>query len=136
MNKSVKNPSSKKDNMMVVMKGAPERILSRCSKILLRGEERDFDEAARAEVNAANDSLGKLGERVLAFARYELDPEVFTKNPHYPFDVKGWKTWKDKTERDPNVKGWFPMFNLTLVGLISLNDPPRVKVDMSVEKCR
>jgi magnesium-transporting ATPase (P-type) len=55
---------------MVVMKGAPERILSRCSKILIKGEERDFDEAARAEVNAANDSLGKLGERVLAFARF------------------------------------------------------------------
>jgi P-type E1-E2 ATPase len=28
------------------------------------------------------------------------------------------------------------MFNLTLVGLVSLNDPPRKKVDMSVEKCR
>lgn len=28
------------------------------------------------------------------------------------------------------------MFNLTLVGLISLNDPPRLKVDMSVTKCR
>jgi len=28
---------------MVVMKGAPERILSRCSKILINGEERDFD---------------------------------------------------------------------------------------------
>jgi P-type E1-E2 ATPase len=28
------------------------------------------------------------------------------------------------------------MFNLTLVGIVSLNDPPRVKVDMSVEKCR
>ncbi len=28
------------------------------------------------------------------------------------------------------------MFNLTLVGLVSLNDPPRPKVDMSVQKCR
>jgi magnesium-transporting ATPase (P-type) len=74
MNTNNKKPANKKENMMVVMKGAPERILSRCSKILLRGEERDFDEAARAEVNAANDSLGKLGERVLAFARCELDP--------------------------------------------------------------
>ncbi len=39
-------------------------------------------------------------------------------------------------ERDPSIKGWFPMFNLTLLGLVSLNDPPRNKVDMSVEKCR
>lgn len=28
------------------------------------------------------------------------------------------------------------MWNLTLVGLVSLNDPPRLRVDLSVEKCR
>lgn len=28
------------------------------------------------------------------------------------------------------------MFNLTLVGIVSLNDPPRPKVDLSVAKCR
>ena len=70
MNESVKNPTSVEDGLMLVMKGAPERILSRCSKILINGEERDFDDAAKNEVNAANDELGKLGERVLAFARF------------------------------------------------------------------
>jgi sodium/potassium-transporting ATPase subunit alpha len=39
-------------------------------------------------------------------------------------------------ERDPLIQGWFPMFNLTLVGIVSLNDPPRPGVDMSVQKCR
>jgi sodium/potassium-transporting ATPase subunit alpha len=29
--------------LMVIMKGAPERILSRCSKILINGEEVEFD---------------------------------------------------------------------------------------------
>jgi magnesium-transporting ATPase (P-type) len=137
MNKSNKNPSNRKDNLMIIMKGAPERILSRCSKILIKGEERDFDDVARREVNAANDSFGKLGERVLAFARYQLEPEIYSKtSPPYPFDVKGWKKWKDVRERDPSIKGWFPMFGLTLIGLVSLNDPPRPRVDMSVEKCR
>ena len=28
------------------------------------------------------------------------------------------------------------MHGLTLVGLVSLNDPPRPKVDVSVDKCR
>ena len=28
------------------------------------------------------------------------------------------------------------MFGLTLVGIVSLNDPPRPRVDLSVEKCR
>jgi sodium/potassium-transporting ATPase subunit alpha len=136
MNPKELHPKTDDDNLMIIMKGAPERILSRCNKILIRGEERDFDDAARKEVNDANDTLGKLGERVLAFARFKLDPETYPKSPAYPFDVKGWKKWKDAQERDPNIKGWFPMFNLTLIGLVSLNDPPRLKVDLSVEKCR
>ena len=136
MNKNVKNPKNKNDGLMIVMKGAPERILTRCTKILIKGEERDFDDEARAEVNAANDSLGRLGERVLAFAKYNLEPEIYSKDPTYPFDVKGWKKWKDAKERDDRIKGWFPMWGLTLVGLVSLNDPPRKGVDLSVEKCR
>jgi sodium/potassium-transporting ATPase subunit alpha len=121
---------------MVVLKGAPEKVLNRCSKILINGEEKDFDDYARAEVNAANDSLGKLGERVLAFATCELDPQIFTKDPAYEFDVRGWKRWMNAEDYDPKIPGWFPMFKLTLIGLVSLNDPPRPKVDLSVKKCR
>jgi magnesium-transporting ATPase (P-type) len=43
MNEKEKIPKSFDDGLMLVMKGAPERILSRCSKILINGEERDFD---------------------------------------------------------------------------------------------
>lgn len=39
MNQHELNPKTADDNMMVVMKGAPERILSRCSKILIHGQE-------------------------------------------------------------------------------------------------
>jgi len=42
-NKNVKHPNSKEDNIIVFMKGAPERILKRCNKILINGEEKDFD---------------------------------------------------------------------------------------------
>ena len=118
------------------MKGAPERILNRCSKILVNGVERPFDAAARKEVNEANDQLGRLGERVLAFAKYDLETDIYTKTPGYEFDVKGWKNWGSVKERDESIKGWFPMYNLTLVGLVSLNDPPRPGVDLAVEKCR
>ena len=86
----------------------------------------------RDEVESANLTFGKYGERVLAFAICKLDPKIFTKNPPYQFDVKGWKEWLNKKDYDSTVPGWFPMWNLTLVGLISLNDPPRVGVDNSV----
>jgi sodium/potassium-transporting ATPase subunit alpha len=57
-------------SLMVVMKGAPERILNRCTKILVDGQVVPFDRERQLLVNAANDSFGKMGERVLAIARY------------------------------------------------------------------
>jgi magnesium-transporting ATPase (P-type) len=42
-------------NLCIFMKGAPERILNRCSKILINDVEKDFDDEARKEVNEAND---------------------------------------------------------------------------------
>jgi len=89
----------------------------------------------RADVNTANNKFGGMGERVLAFARYELEPERYTKGS-YPFDTKDWKQWKEIKEFSESVKGWYPMWGLTLVGVVSLNDPPRPKVDISVEKCQ
>lgn len=136
MDKNNKKPKDKKDNMMLLMKGAPDKIMVRCNKILMNGEERPFDDWCRKEVQEANDQLANLGERVLAFAKIELDPSIYTKDPAYEFDVKDWKQWIGQMERDPSIKGWFPMFNLTLVGLVSLNDPPRVGVDLAVKKCQ
>ena len=77
-----------------------------------------------------------MGERVLALAKYRLEPEIYATEPPYPFDVKKWKQWKDVRERDPSIRGWFPMFNLTLIGLVALNDPPRPRVDHSVMMCK
>ena len=50
---------------LVVMKGAPERILDRCSTILINGEEHEIDEQWRETFNQAYLELGGLGERVL-----------------------------------------------------------------------
>jgi P-type E1-E2 ATPase len=54
--------------------------------------------------------------------------------------VKTWKTLgldaKQRASAHENEPGSFPRHNLTLVGIVSLNDPPRPKVDLSVEKCR
>jgi magnesium-transporting ATPase (P-type) len=120
---------NQKDGLMVIMKGAPERILSRCSRILINGEEVAYDKEQQQIVQKANEYFGKMGERVLALAKFNLDPAIYGKEPSYQFDVKTWKQWKEVRNRDPNIPGWFPMFGLTLVGLISLNDPPRLRVD-------
>jgi sodium/potassium-transporting ATPase subunit alpha len=129
----------KNNNLTVYMKGAPERILVRCSKILVGGEEVEFTQELRDEVSTANSDFGKLGERVLAFARCCLPADKFDKDS-YSFDTKTWKEWgldPKRTSSDyASVEGSFPMHDLTLVGVVSLNDPPRPKVDLSVNKCR
>jgi len=47
------------------MKGAPERILDRCSTILLNGKEQPLDEELKDAFQNAYVELGGLGERVL-----------------------------------------------------------------------
>ena len=47
------------------MKGAPERILDRCSTILLHGKEQPLDEEMKEAFQNAYLELGGLGERVL-----------------------------------------------------------------------
>ena len=138
MNPAVRNPENIDDNLCVFMKGAPERILSRCSKMLVDGEEVEFTDELRQEVNKANDDFGALGERVLAFARYKLPVDKYPKD--YKFDTTNWKKWGLKVDQNiedyDRVEGSFPMHNLTLMGVVSLNDPPRPMVDLSVNKCR
>lgn len=102
----------------------------------------DFDKQMKFNVNAANDRFGLMGERVLAFAKIDLDPRDFPKN-NYPYATATWASFgDDKPELvdyrldSQGKEGWFPMWNLTLVGVVSLNDPPRPKVDVSVKKCR
>lgn len=50
---------------LLVMKGAPERILERCSTIIIRGQELPLDEQWKESFQTAYMDLGGLGERVL-----------------------------------------------------------------------
>jgi sodium/potassium-transporting ATPase subunit alpha len=134
-----KNTDGSDNNLATFLKGAPERVLNRCSKILIDGEEKEFTQELRDEVEKANSDFGKLGERVLAFAKYSLPAEKYSKTD-YKFDVKTWKNWglnpKQTSSDYESTPGSFPMHDLCLIGVVSLNDPPRLNVDLSVAKCR
>jgi len=69
------------------------------------GKEVPLDDKAHKVIENANITFGKMGERVLAFARLKLDPAIY--NESYPFDVKKWKSWASKS-----APGWFPMTGL------------------------
>lgn len=42
------------DNLNVYMKGTPDRIFARCSKILINGKEVDLTDELREEIEKAN----------------------------------------------------------------------------------
>jgi sodium/potassium-transporting ATPase subunit alpha len=54
-----------KDNYLLVMKGAPERILERSSSYTWKGRDYPIDDTFRNSFDRAYTSLGGLGERVL-----------------------------------------------------------------------
>ncbi|XP_033758768.1 sodium/potassium-transporting ATPase subunit alpha-like isoform X1 [Pecten maximus] len=104
---------------LLVMKGAPERILDRCSTVFFNGKEIALDDNFRTAFNAAYMELGGLGERVLGFCDYFLPADQY--QPGYPFDSE-----------EEN----FPLTGLRFVGLMSMIDPPRAAVPDAVGKCR
>ena len=57
---------------LLVMKGAPERILDRCSTIMINGKDEVMTQEWRDSFNQAYLDLGGLGERVLGEFRLLL----------------------------------------------------------------
>jgi len=57
---------------LLVMKGAPERIIDRCSTIMINGNDIELNQEWRDAFNQSYLELGGLGERVLGFCDYLL----------------------------------------------------------------
>merc|ERR1712198_730513 len=117
---SVHETEDPQDNRyLLVMKGAPERILDRCSTIVIDGTERPLNDEWKDAFNTAYMELGGLGERVLGFCDMILPADKYPVG--YPFDAD-----------EEN----FPLEGLRFVGLMSMIDPPRAAVPDAVSKCR
>lgn len=104
---------------LLVMKGAPERIIDRCSSILIEGIAEPVSDEWKEEFNSAYEELGNLGERVLGFADFPLPKDKFPELFEFDSDTIN-----------------FPIDGLRFLGLVSLIDPPRPNVPMAIKKCR
>uniref|UniRef100_A0A8C7XXC6 Sodium/potassium-transporting ATPase subunit alpha n=1 Tax=Oryzias sinensis TaxID=183150 RepID=A0A8C7XXC6_9TELE len=113
------NEDENDNRYLLVMKGAPERILDRCSTIMIQGKEQPMDDEMREAFQNAYLELGGLGERVLGFCHLFMPEDKYPKG--FAFDTD-----------DVN----FSTENLCFVGLISMIDPPRAAVPDAVGKCR
>jgi len=94
------------------VKGAPKEVLGLCSSIWVNGQAEPMTDVWREEILAANDAYARGALRVLAMARRVL--------PERP---NGYSV--DWVERE-----------LTFLGLMAMQDPPRPEVAEAVGKCR
>ncbi len=104
----------------LLMKGAPEVVLKRCTHYMRRGEVKEIDDRFRSEFQESYERFGNMGQRVLGFASLELPEDQFGA----AFDDK-YQTESEKV----------PTSGLVFVGLISLVDPPKESVPKAVLDC-
>jgi Ca2+-transporting ATPase len=93
------------------VKGAPEVILRRCTRILDGSGERELDSEDRAAAHEAYEGFAKLGLRTLALARVRLPADR-------PLDAETLET------------------DLTLLGIVGILDPPRPEAPGAVSLAR
>jgi P-type Ca2+ transporter type 2C len=96
------------------VKGAASELFPRCTRVRCNGNTAAFDDRRRATAQAAHDAMARRGLRVLAVATRDVNHAMRARD--------GWKV--DDVERD-----------LTLLGLVAMEDPPRPEVPAALAAC-
>ncbi|KAM0447590.1 hypothetical protein ACHAO4_008917 [Trichoderma viride] len=110
---------AKKDYVLMI-KGAPDVLLSRCTKYVgVDGGVHDFDAAIRSSIEEAKNSWSSEGKRVLALARKVLPGSIIQTNPE-----------DNAFEREAME---LARTGLTLIGLVAIEDAPREEVPGVIE---
>ena len=123
-----------KDNVYyLAMKGAPERILNRCSTYLLNGSEASITESFKEKFAQANQAFALKGERVIGLAFLRLNPEQYPPDYHFEIEKMGKSSNREKGA-DPKVN--FPLRNLCFAGMVAMEDPPRDGVREAISQCK
>ena len=97
---------------MIAVKGAPDVLLSRCTKMLYNGEVIPLSRERAQEILLANQQMAEQALRVLAAAYREVRPNERI-------------TDEQSAEND-----------LIFIGLFGMIDPPRVEVKEAIRNCR
>lgn len=128
---------------IVVMKGAPEIILARCSHVMLNDKVVELTDEERKRIEQQQECLSADGLRCLGFAEKELGDEYdnnykYTSSddvynsPNFPLG-ESVSLFNDENDRKQDPKS---TEGLVFIGLVALVDPPRPAVPAAVEKCK
>jgi len=135
------------ETALLLMKGAPERILNRCDHVWQNGERIPLTPELRQSYEDLNLELAAMGRRCLAFCEQELDEAKFPASwTGFEMDPVNYPIGNDETEcanaiKNAEEKGlakpdMAACGKLTYIGIGALIDPPRKQVPPAVEKCK
>jgi P-type Ca2+ transporter type 2C len=95
---------------LLLMKGAPDRVLEHCSRILEDGGERSLTEGDRQAILSANEHYAHQALRLLSFAYKSVESK---------------EAYEEADENE-----------LVFICLVGIIDPPREEAMAAVEKCK
>jgi sodium/potassium-transporting ATPase subunit alpha len=125
---------------LLVMKGAPERILDRCDTVLMDGDVVPFTPALKAQAEDCQLQLSKKGMRVLGFCEKVLDKQRYPSHYTYSVDEPNFPLGAFDNDYNPTDGTPPPRKEteegLCFLGLFALIDPPRPQVPPAVAKCK
>ncbi|KAH9948142.1 aminophospholipid-transporting P-type ATPase [Amylocystis lapponica] len=94
--------------LTLYIKGAPERVLAKCSTYIKDGKEEPITDAFKASYDEAYNYMASRGHRVIACAQKLLPADEYDHS--YPFNKN---------------EGRYPSVEYCFCGLVSLEDPPK-----------
>lgn len=106
-------------SLSAYLKGAPERVLAKCSTYLKDGERVPIDDGFRTLFDKAYDYMASRGHRVIACGQNLLPADRYPAGHSFS---KG--------------DGGYPIEDYCFVGLVSLEDPPKHGVREAIGKLR
>ncbi|KAK5054526.1 hypothetical protein LTR84_001417 [Exophiala bonariae] len=111
------------DDMLLMIKGAPDILLPRCAKYVGEdGETHELEDGIRSSIEGIKDSWSNEGKRVLLLARKPLSASALKSDP-------GDNSFEG--EAISQAQG-----GLTLISLVAIVDPPRDEVPSVIQTLR
>ena len=129
--KKVSSTEGLENENYLLVKGAPEFILERCTHVLTPdGTEIQLTKAIREEILKRQQSMASVALRCLALA-IKSGPELGVLSKYDgDHSHSGHKILKDPSQYE-SVES-----NMTFIGLVGLRDPPRPEVLGAIESCK
>ncbi|ETI22497.1 hypothetical protein G647_06572 [Cladophialophora carrionii CBS 160.54] len=110
-------------DLLLMIKGAPDILLPRCTEYVGNdGETHALDAVVRSSIEALKDSWSSQGKRVLLLARKLLPAHIVQSSPN------------DNTFETEALK--HASASLTLISLVGIVDPPRDEVPSVIQSLR